>query len=567
MNVDAGLRTPPNIGRYIIETAGIIARDLLGTDDFVRFCQDRDLRVDRARLLRLERLGLFAPVLRVRTPDDESAPPFVVPIREGGNWFERGWAWDTTANTGTHPIPEDNDPSQEAYYSIFQVGWLDNCLNMVSLEVHGDLYLQDARRPQIDDWLVHLEELVKSIRQHQFPTAVAWLCQAISNYYYPKTQGDGRFVRSGGRARDSDWMVVSALDWSWEHERAKWNPAAVESVFELTQEKLKYAYGHLASMQAFSDPIEEWYPLVQFISLDKRQRLKGAALRSETLREGAHMLRWLYQDLYKETLPPPNEVNRTVIRHMPELSVRKDVRRHLEFVSNRFGVNPQPRVVLFVEGESEERIVGRIFEEGFGFHTGTASIEVVNIHGVGNATGDKKRDRFRAILRLIDYLHHHQSLCFLILDNENYSSRLKEEAMNASSIHGIRNRATPEDRIHIWNQTVEFDNLDDIQLASALTAASDSTATFTPGAVAVCRLSKKPGKAISDLYRNASNKDLPKLRLADEIVNIMLAAKPDALAKHPIVDVLHRVANLAIRNPLPTMEEIWRSNQRSKIFE
>ena len=54
---------------------------LLGTNRFVKFCSDRGLQINRERRVRLERLGLFGPVFRVRTPQSEAAP-FCIPLKE-----------------------------------------------------------------------------------------------------------------------------------------------------------------------------------------------------------------------------------------------------------------------------------------------------------------------------------------------------------------------------------------------------------------------------------------------------------------------------------------------------
>src|SRR5574338_1155865 len=120
---DSLLTLPANAGRAIVETAAVIACPLLGTDRFVGFCRDRGLSVDQERLLRLERLGVFAPIFRVRTPDDD-ARSFSIPVRPDNNWFEKGWAWDTTAVPASHLVPEDRDGTHEAYYSVFQIDHL-----------------------------------------------------------------------------------------------------------------------------------------------------------------------------------------------------------------------------------------------------------------------------------------------------------------------------------------------------------------------------------------------------------------------------------------------------------
>ncbi|HEY8009373.1 MAG TPA: hypothetical protein VIE67_00055, partial [Rudaea sp.] len=361
------LSLPVNAGRAIIEASAILACPLLGTDSFIRYCGDRGLGIDRERLIRFERLGLFSPLFRVRTPDEDT-DSFNIPIRDGNNWFDKGWAWDTTTVPACHQIPDITDHSQEGYYSIFQIEYLDIVMNEMAIEVHLDSYLEETdafeklRERGINRWFDDATTLADGLRQHEYRRSIGLLCQYISNRYYPKAQGDLRTVRLGAGASVDNWISVNGFSWDWEDEARTWDARKVAVLFDLTREKLRHAYETLAGTQAFADPLENWYRLVQFVSLDQRMRLKGKALHAETLREGALMLRWLHQDLYGEELPPPNEVHGTVITHIPELAIRKDVRRYVEYVVNKYGLNPQPKLVLIVEGETEERVVNRIFE-------------------------------------------------------------------------------------------------------------------------------------------------------------------------------------------------------------
>lgn len=255
------------------------------------------------------------------------------------------------------------------------------------------------------------------------------------------------------------------------------------------------------------------------------ERLKGDALRAATIRSGAEMLGLLYKDLYAGELPHPNEVTGTIITHVPELDVREDPRRYLEFVVNRFGLNPQPRLSLIVEGHSEEAASRRIFKIYYGAHPGVYGIEFIVLGGVDTATGSKKEDRFRAILRLVDYLHHHQTFAFLILDNENYSTRLKREARRAKSIHGVRRHVTRAEYIRIWRRSFEFDNFSCTEIAAVLSELAQSRAVF----------------ATSDQARRA-------------------------IGNRPIIKTLDRVVRLAALNPFPTMRDTWQRNQSSKYL-
>jgi len=561
---------PANAGRMIVESAALMACPLLDADKFAAFCSERDLSIDRERLQRLERLGLFAPVFRVRTPDD-NAEAFHIPVREGNNWFQKGWAWDTTHIPVDHEIPTDNDRSHQAYYSIFQIDWLRCVLTSMTLHVHLDSYIDGPASERNwsgrkDDWLQHTKSMVETSRSHTYRPSVALLCQYISNRYYPSALGDQRMIRVGGSTSWDQWLSVGDHRWDWEEEARKWDPKRAELLFQLTPQKLKHAYEMLASGQSFVDPLARWYPLVQFVSIDERRRLKGAALQADTLREGALMLRSLYLDLYREELPPPNEVHMTVIVPTPEREVRKDARRYLEFVVNDYGLNPRPKLVLFVEGQSEERMINRLFEEFFGFPVSRAWIELINLRGVDNATGGWE-DRFRAILRLVDYHHHHQTLVVILLDNENHARKLKKESVTAQSTYEYRKRVTRPEYIHVWKKSLEFDNFSDSELAAALTEVSGGAVAFTRAEVADCRVLKNPGAALGRAYKQKTASGLPKPKLNDLLVDRMLSDRSRRKVQNrPIVMLLLRALELAMKNPPPTRQEIWEKNQKSKML-
>jgi len=572
MSVTDNLLTiPTSIGRVIVEAGAVIACPLLGTDGFVKFCNERGLSIDRERLIRLERLGLFAPIFRVRTPKRDT-PPFYIPVRKGHNWFTKKWAWDTTGLSPTYQVPDHTDRTQEGYYSVFQIDYLHMILQAMTLPVPLDSYLDRGEEEDIDwrkngnNWMRYAKSELKRLRTLEHARSVALLCQFISNRYYPQTQSDQRSIKKSRRIYSDNWICIYGDDWNWHEEVRRWDPQRVECLFDLTPEKLRHAYETLAIRQSHCDPLERWYQLIQFVSVDKRAKLKGDALRAETLRAGAHMLRLLYKDLYGEELLHPNEVTGQVITHIPELEIRQDPRRYLEFVVNRFGLNPQPKLSLIVEGQSEKVAVQKIFKRYFGAHPGTYGIEIIVLGGVDNATGTKE-DRFRAILRLVDYLHHHQTITFLMLDNENYARKLKQEAKKAKSIHSERRYVTRPDYIKIWRESFEFDNFSCSEIAAAMSELAQEHASFTNSEISTCKRSPNPGACLKKIYNQKTNYGLNKIKLNEILVEYMLS--PNSRRKienRPIIKILKRVVNLAVRNPLPTMHKIWEENQASKYF-
>lgn len=564
------LTLPRNAGRTIVKEGALIACPLLGADKFIKFSKACGVSLDRDRLIRLERLGVFAPIFRVRTPPG-GRRRFVIPPTADNDWFKKGWAWDTTSVRDTYVVPDSKDRNHEGYYSIFQIGHLDFILSDMTLSMHMDSFLEVAETSEVDwngkgkQWLKLFKESASILREHEYRRSQALLCQFISNRYYPHTQGNQRTIQVSDGFIVDPWISVNiAMNWDWNEYVCHWKPRRTERLFHLTREKLRHAYEGLAMAQESCDPMASWYQLIQFVSVNERCKLKGDALRAETLRAGAHMLRLLYKDLYGEDLPHPNEVTGTIITHSPELEIRQDTRRYLEFVANRYGVNPQPKLCLMVEGPSEELAVLKIFENWFGTHTGKRWIEVISLGGVDNATGGKE-DRFRAILRLVDYLHHHQTFTFLMLDNENYAKRLKAEARKKKSIHQRRRYVTRPEYIKIWRRSFEMDNFSATEIAAALSALAPGKVRFTRSEVTTCMKGKNPMASLNDFYKRKTGGDIPKLQLAERLVDGMLAkGVRRKIESRPIVKALERVATLAARNHPPTMLNIWERNQASK---
>lgn len=564
------LTIPPRAAVLLLRNGGVHHCPPLRSEEFLQFCTLCGIAINEPRLLQFERLGIFMPLFRVYR--SKARQPLRLPLANN-RWFRLGYAVDCTQGE-THAVPERNGGDSEAYYSRFQIASLLFVLAQftmsINLEEFLDNHLNDAA------WVgrgAQLRRLAKQFGKlsdytRQFRPAIDLLCQFISDRYFPHTRSNQRTreVSQGGLKWDR-WMVVGDTAWRWEQYARVWDSSVTKRAFKLTPDRLRHAYEALSLQQSHHDPLEHWYQLMQFASPRERDRLKGKAFAAQAMRGGALMLRLLYRDLYREELPDPNEVRGTILTHIPELAVRADARRHMELITNRFDLNSAPKLTLFVEGASEEAAVKTIFERFFGAHAGTHQIEVINLGGVDNATGGRKMDRFRAILRLVDYLHHHQTFTFLILDNENNARKLKEAAKSfASTLHTNRYATRPE-YIKIWRSSFEFDNFSATEIAHAMTALARGNAAFSPQDIIHCKKSENPGAKLSDLYSQRTNAGLNKVDLSAALVEMMFDPETrKAPANRPLISTLAQVVRLAAKNPFPTMQEVWERNQVSSYL-
>lgn len=406
------------------------------------------------------------------------------------------------------------------------------------------------------------EEMYRHRRAREYDYLAA-LCQVISDRYYPKTQTDERHIT----------LSESSLlfrNWDWYEYARAWDAPAVAALFELEKANLKRLYERVASSYQHIDPLEKWHGLVRFVSLEKRKQLKGDALHAQALGEMAKMLRLFYQDAFGESLEALNEHGRTIIHRIPDVAAEDDPMRALELVANDFGVNPKSQLVLLVEGETEATIIPVLFYRMFAANPNVFGIELVNLRGVSNATGGKD-SKFSALWRLIDYLHHHQTISFVLLDNEGLASRNVATGLpRASSIHFPDRRATRANYIKLWKLSFELDNFSSAELALALTAYSEGKEKFTAADVKLCRDSaRNPSKnkklrTLDVLHTERTGRNLNKPRFGKVLVDLMFAPTTKRkAANRPIIRFLDRVAKLAALNHQPTTHSMWEYNQRS----
>ena len=139
---------------------------------------------------------------------------------------------------------------------------------------------------------MHAERTAK-LRSWDIEAAISAVCQTISDRYYPNTQSDERHItvsESGLYFRDWDW---------YEYARA-WDAPAIAKLLNLGADALRAYCERIGRAYRNADPLEQWQGLVRFISVKKREKLKGDALRALALGEMEKMLRLFYRDAFGE---------------------------------------------------------------------------------------------------------------------------------------------------------------------------------------------------------------------------------------------------------------------------
>ncbi len=487
---------------------------LLTTERFSDYCKTRGLNISVDRLLKWERLGILYPLARIFRFDVHHKIEYIDPAdtlkgfcdlgpietgdtwcgetktelavfsfnrRIADGWREEGFLWcPATAEDSRQGSIDQEKHRQVAYYSQFQVLAVRCLLSELTLHVPMESALAlnadeigTVSIKRHENMIANARQSQSAVNEENSPTGLAiraaWLCQFTSDRYFPRTQTDlRRFTLSSS----SDWP-----SWDWYMFCRERNADRTIQLFELTKENSKAIYEFLAGEWARHDPLTEWNKLVRFVGVEKRRRLKGDAALGQSLFDMAQMIRMLHHEAFDERLKDPYDSTREVIYSIPDISLEIDPLKALQFVANDFEVNPKPRLVLFVEGQTEEVAIPVLFERFFGRTLSVYGIELSNLRGVNNAAGSKA-DGASALWRLVDYLHHHQTMAVVLMDREGNAVRNIEKGLTrAYSVHNTLRRVTRSDYVKLWELCFEFDNFYDWELAEVLSAIAKTSVT------------------------------------------------------------------------------------------
>ncbi len=575
----------------MIEDELFIQCPLVPADSFVSYCKERDLSIDREDLELYEKLGVFYPIARVEFPrytekieyvENRTAFRSLGILREG-----EVWEGDTREDYG-HFLWEKNLAKEfhsegllwapmereftswnnfydkelmerriESYYSIFQIFPLYMITSSLSMKISlasWTTYDKEA----IDKFVNQLSDVSSSVLEvfnkgESLPNEISLTCQIISNRYHPKTRSDRRTINISYPSHYHDW--------SWRAYCRKWDAKEELTKMGVNEERIK-KYQEAMSMHArCCDPIADWYDLVQFISVDKKNQLQGSALLAQSFYAMELMLRLFYKELSGQELSEDISTEAEWKEKVFGEGIPKSNMLFLEYLTNLFHLNPRPKLILVVEGSSEYQQVPRLAEE-LGYSFDRLGIRIELLEGIGNFKSEK-------LERFIDHYHSLQTIVYLILDNENNANQFKNKILRKKSRCPDVNRyITNEDYIFLWDTCFEFDNFSDIEIADALCSIFDDKHCFAESEIAGCRNAfgrQKDPIAVLTLNKTGVclNKPLLAGKLIDNLISGLDAEFVKGKPKRKLVEKIIEIVKLASRNYQPWSYDLWKKNQKS----
>lgn len=352
----------------------------------------------------------------------------------------------------------------------------------------------------------------------------------------------------------------------------KWKADEAIASLGLGSREVRRLYEIVDTAILFADPLEDWDDLLTFVARSRKEKLKGDAQYGQTLRHMRDMFGLLYKDLTGEEIEPRKGylAERYVLDDSNRFARKGKDRRVkagrdvelLEFVTNRYGLNPRPALVLFVEGHGEETIFPLLAERFLGISLSTCGVEVRNLHGVNGFTG-KRRNPYGALEKVIEELHLVQTVAFVVLDNEGVGvQKLRRKLSTAPSKYYPRRTIIRREFVHVWKQSIELDNFTTEEIATALSVVSEERYRFSGAEVERAGAGfGREGDPISRLYSEKVEYELPKpkfLRLLAEAIPLK-----EGVTTRPILVLLNEVLEIAALNHKPTFVDLWFENQES----
>jgi len=443
----------------------------------------------------------------------------------------------------------------ESYYSLFQAYELWSRTMSLQCEISAIFLTQDPDRwaAAIQEWAS--EELALA-KRHFFRYDVALLCQVISNRYYPLTQTNQRY-----------FSLAAPRDWNWDDYCGNWDARQVLEDCGLQPSDIRKAWELVLMDAKTCDPLEQWHRLTAYMAVEKRNLLKGEALRAQTWYAMEHMLRLFYVDFTGEELPTPE--GPVTYKFVP--GMEKPLVPHplddLEELCNEYSINPRPVLILVVEGESEAAVIPLMFEKLFESSSRMLGIQILPLRGIGNFTGKKGYDPQSAWVRFVDDYHSRGTIVFFMVDREGGADRRARELISKTSLYENRMVTRPE-YVHLWDKNVEFDNFTDQEIATALSQLTAGLHPFSADQVAQVRnspITKESAKGLGQLFEHVSGKGIDKPNLLAKLAESLFADVPasDSPQSREIISVLRSVLNLARQNGSQTSKwaREYRANQ------
>ena len=408
---------------------------------------------------------------------------------------------------------------------------------------------------------------------------------SIQEYYYPFGKSASRtiIIKQNSNPNSVDW---------WE-KRLNFDPQKELETLNEDIKEVSFFYWLFSkrSMDILGVERDDWIQLWKNLAWNEKDELKGDIRLGIEYLQWALMLKKFMEDYCEKEILDVDEirsiapediikvdpfnmdkfglVSRRFMRNKSfEYPQRKENPYHnkykrLFYLANDFGLNYHPRLIVFVEGGTELKILPRFFEF-LGSSPENLGIDFVDIGGINQFFGKEfsvkngwnKYDKMilSNFTNLINYtLNKWQILPFFVGDNENNIKKLLTNGLSIK-LDGGDPKTLPHKWYHIWDKDFELDNFDDEEIATAINEVLNTEITNKD----VEKIRKTELCNKSGINKIDKRVDDPKNKL--EISNVLFEnlidkyneTEDETLLDKPIFKLIEKLKTLAWGNHPPT---------------
>ena len=548
----------------------------LEVDKFIDYCKKRGLNnVDRKYFEYLEQEGRLKPIMRV-VGSVVSNTTDLKELYENNHVIDPSQNGFVPRKTFYKTRPEYPREVIRTYYHPYQIYSLNS-----ELESRIRPLIRFNLIPQNDESVVNLRKTGKNMgnrpeimrKDSKKDENFVELLLFIQNKYLPIVKQPG-YKRLTGDSTNN-------LYEKWDDLQKRIIPKEIVSALGLEAKDIDYYRGSIGDYGLSIDPLENWYDLIKYIKYAERQKLKGKALLAQDFYLISDMLALLLEDLTGEKPLETGSISDTMQGRGKEGHYGKKLnyvdRDILIVLLREYGINPRPRLVLIVEGYTEE-IVFPIIANAMGIPLERYDIQIINIQGVDKDPRPLIIDYATPDVYPFDnkyYIHPERTKVFFIFDNEgNKGSWIKKliekpdeeiEKMMKDVLRSIKNKgvnisANIEEMIkehtvkhYFWNKSFEYDNItDDKELSSKLNKYGEKHGyqfNITSEDIKDCRAKNRNlGKFVEE----KKGTDLGKREFGEQIGNFIAKEIKERTNRfenqRPIEEVLNQIIRFTVEN-------------------
>ena len=394
--------------REIVAAGSLIQRELVDAAKFSSLARERDFNgVDRERLEQWDERGFLCPLAFARGgwTNWRRADPYPlegIEFREENGF--RPWS--------DYEYERDGLVEITALYSEWQLLYLPIAREAEITRVPSEVLLEGGER--LVAWADNYRWFVESNFEAGGALDKRWLATVktllrLQARYWPFVHGRSAIVYTG------DHEQVDALDLELQASTA----GQVLDALGLTEDDVRAAYEWFAHRAESFDPAASLYELLRLEPRRQVEREQGSRRAALDLYDAADVFRRFYRDLTGELLPDVDQLMRG--EEVPRGLGREPAQ--LVEALRRKRLYPH-RLHIVAEGETEVRVVKRLFEAFAARPWQGAGIEITDLGG----------DKLEGSRAMLEGFGVYANSIALLLDNENDVERVTRRLKEAGSI-------------------------------------------------------------------------------------------------------------------------------------